>query len=374
MRPLARRLGLVAFTFAGVMLGASIARAQFNPYVMPKFNPLGPANPLVAPTTLSSPASPSVMGSYDPYYPTPYSGYGGYYPGPVGGALMGLADVYRAYGTATINMEQARSLREQAIQAKLDTKRKRFELDMYLKANTPTLTEELTQVTRNTLRRIYGSSMPAEITSGKALNVMLDDARKFASRKVSIEHINLGEDVLRQLNVTASYVGIGLLRDEGKIHWSVAVKETVPVEQLKTLEVQARALVQGALTGNIDANVFRDFGTELDRTYDNLVKRVNDVAGPQYLDAKRFLSDLKDARTALGKGEAKRQAEYEKFIKGGKSVQDVIDFMINKGWHFGPATALDEASYRAFYSAFVVFDVALNTQGSAPTPEAKDTK
>src|SRR5262249_8961254 len=326
MRPHAQRLGLVACTFASVLLGASVARAQFNPYVMPKFNPLGPANPLVAPTTLSSPASPSVMGSYDPYYPTPYNYGSGFYPGPVGGALMGLADVYRASGTVAINIEQARSLREQSIQAKFDTQRKRFELDMYIKANTPTLTEELAKVTRNTLKRIYANSTPAEIASGKALNVMLDDARKFVSRKVSIEQINFGEDVLRQLNVTASHVGMGLLRDDGKIKWTVAVTETVPVEQLKTLELQARALVQGALKGNIDANVYRDFGTELDRTYDNLVKRVNDLAGPQYLEAKRFLSELKDARTALGKGEAKRQAEYEKFIKGGKSVQDVIDF------------------------------------------------
>src|SRR5262245_39011240 len=231
MTSLTRRLGLVAFLFTGVLLGASTARAQFNPYVMPKFNPLGPSNPLVAPTTLSSPASPSVMGSYDPYYPTPYSGYGGgFYPGPVGGALMGLADVYRASGQVTINIEQARSLREQSIQAKFETQRKRFELDMYIKANTPTLTEELTKVTRNTLKRIYGNSTAAEISSGKALNVMLDDARKFPTRRVSVEQANLGEDILRQLTVTASHVGIGPLRDDGKIKWSVAVLESVPAE------------------------------------------------------------------------------------------------------------------------------------------------
>ena len=374
MTSLARRLGLVAFLFAGVLLGASTARAQFNPYVMPKFNPLGPANPLVAPTTLSSPATPSAMGAYDPYYPTPYQY--GYYPGPVGGALMGLADVYRASGQVAINIEQARSLREQSIQAKFETQRKRFELDLYIKANTPTLTEELTKVTRNTLKRIYGNSTAAEISSGKALNVMLEDARKFPTRRVSVEQANLGEDILRQLNVTASHVGIGPLRDDGKIKWSVAVLETVPAEQLKTLETQARALMQGALNGNMDANVFRDFGLELDRTYDNLVKRVNDIAGPQYLEAKRFLADLKDARTALGKGEAQRQAEYQKFVKGGKNVQDVVDFLISKGWQFAPATAQDDAAYRAFYSAFVVFDVALNTQGSGapPPPEPKESK
>ncbi|GEM_PF-2190871 len=372
MTPHAKRLGLIALTFAGVLLGTSSASAQFNPYVMPRFNPAGPANPLIAPTTVSSPINPSMFGTYDPYYPTPYNPY--YGSGPVGGALMGMADIYRSYGTVIMNMEQARSMREQAIQAKLDTQRKRFELDMYIKANTPTFTEDQAKVARNTLKRIHGNSLPAEISNGKALNLMLDDARKFPSRKVAMEQINLGEDILRQLNVSASHVGMGPIGEDGKIKWSLAVKESVPAEQLKTLEVQALALVQGALKGNIDVNIFRDFGAELDRTYDNLIKRVNDIAGPQYLEAKRFLSDLKDARTALEKGELQRQVQYQKFIAGGKSIQEVVDFMIGKGLRFAPATGQDEAAYRAFYSALVVFDVALNTQGPAPALETKDNR
>ena len=37
--------------------------------------------------------------------------------------------------------EQARSLREQALQARYDTKKKAFDTDMYIKANTPTYTQ-----------------------------------------------------------------------------------------------------------------------------------------------------------------------------------------------------------------------------------------
>jgi len=41
----------------------------------------------------------------------------------------------------------------------------------------------------------------------------------------------------------------------------------------------------------------------------------------------------------------------------------VVDYMISKGLRFAPATAQDEAAYRAFFSALVAYDVALNAQG-----------
>src|SRR5438128_4736050 len=166
-----KRLGLYAATIAGILAGGGAAQAQFNPYVMPQFNPL------------TSTAAAAITSASMPTYGTPYDPSSAYNPytygvGPVGGGLMGLADVYRSYGTLLMNMEQARSMREQALQARLDTRRKRFELEMYIKANTPTYVEEQIRIARNTLKRIHGYSTPAEIANGKALNVMLDDAVK----------------------------------------------------------------------------------------------------------------------------------------------------------------------------------------------------
>jgi hypothetical protein len=355
---------------AAVLVVPTIASAQFNPYVMPQFNPLGPG---MSPTNLPSSVSPSYLGPSDPMNYSPYNPYS-YDIGPWGGALMGLADLYRAQGTLIMNVEQSRVMRQQAIQARMDTQRKRFELDMYIRANTPTFTEEQTKIARNTLKRIHSHSMPGEIANGKALNLMLDDARKFPTRKVTSEQITLSEDILMQLNVSASHVGLGVLRNDGRISWPLSVQEVLTPEQMKTLEVQSQIVVQGAVKGKIDPNVFRDFGAELDRTYEGVVKRVNEIAGAQYLETKRFLNEMKDARTALEKGEAQRQLQYQKFVAGGKSVQDVVDFMISKGLTFAPATAQDEAAYRAFYSALVAFDVALNTQGPAPVEQPKESK
>jgi len=348
----------VALAMVGTLAATTSAHAQFNPYVMPRFNPLTATAPSVT-TTASIPS-----------YGTPYDPSSSYYPnynsyGLIGGAYMGIAEIYRAYGTVLMNQEQARSMREQAMQAKLETQRKRFELEMYIRANTPTYVEEQIRIARNTLKRIHAFSTPAEISSAKALNVILEDARRFPDRKLAANPAMLSEDVLGQLNVTASHFSLGALRNDGKIRWPGAIQELVPRDQQLALEAQARALVKGALNGKLDMNVLRDFSAEIEKIGDDLSKRVNEIPGQQYLEAKRFVSDLRDAGVALDKGEARNQLQFQKFVAGGKSVQDVVDFMIRNGLHFAPAAAQDEAAYRAFHTAFVAYNVALNAQGNA---------
>jgi hypothetical protein len=362
-----KNLGWITLTLVAMFGSSEEAFAQFNPYVMEPFHPLAPAAPTTTPaptTPPTTPIMPPYYSSYDSYYPNPYRPYGDF----IGGALYGVAETYRAYGQLQINYEQARLLREQWAQAKLDTQRRRFELTAYLRANTPTYTEEQTRIARNTLTRIREHSTPAEISTGKALNLMLEDARKFPSRKLEQQQITLSEDILQQLNVTASFVGVGVLRNEGKINWPLALQELIPADQRKVLEFQAQLLVQGALRNKIDPSVYKDFSAELDRAYETLLKRVNELSGSSYLEAKRFLNELKDARIALEKGEAQHQAQYQRFVAGGRTIQDVVDFMINKGLRFAPATAQDEAAYRAVYAALAAYDVALNTQGYQAPP------
>jgi hypothetical protein len=191
---------LASATIVGALLfGAARAEAQFGGPI----NPYTP-NPLV-PGGAVNPYSPGGLAAF------PGAAYG-WNPGEFGGILFGQADMLRAYGE-TINMqEQARILRQQSIQARLDTQRKRFELEMYIKANTPTFTEEQAKIAQTTLRRIKTSSTPAEITSGKSLNLIVDDARNFKSRKVASDSAPLSEGVLLQLNVTSSELARGPAR------------------------------------------------------------------------------------------------------------------------------------------------------------------
>src|SRR5688500_10743755 len=115
----ARATRWVMLGLTGLLVTPGIVSAQFTPYVMPRFNPIGPANP-VGPAMSPSGFSTDYLGPYDQYSSYPYNSYG---VGPVGGAFMGLADLQRAYGTNLLKIEQARIMREQSIQARFDTQR-----------------------------------------------------------------------------------------------------------------------------------------------------------------------------------------------------------------------------------------------------------
>jgi hypothetical protein len=280
---------------------------------------------------------------------------------------MGSANVMQAYGNVIQSQESARILREQANQAKLDTRKKAFELEMYIKANTPTYTQEQERVAKTTLRRIQTNSLPGEVTNGKSLNFLLDDLRKFPTKKISLEPLTLSEGVLSHLNVTKSTYGLGILRDDGRVSWPVALQGRMSVPQRKELDEKLRELVKGAYRDKLDVNLLKDVRTEIDKMRDDLVNRVNDTPTAQYMDAKRFLQEFHEASVALEKGEAPIQAKFQREIEGGRSVQDLVEYMVKNGLRFGPATASDEPAYRAVHSALATYDIAMNAaQGVDP--------
>src|SRR4029077_17345056 len=136
-----------------------------------------------------------MQGAYNPYYNPYMAGMGG------GSVLYGQAELLKGYGTAIISPEQARLVRAQAMQAKIDTARKRFDFELYIKANTPTFADEQKKIAQNTLKRIQVASIPAEIQNGKALNILLDDVRNFPLKKANMDPIPMSDDILKQLNV-----------------------------------------------------------------------------------------------------------------------------------------------------------------------------
>src|SRR5439155_8020394 len=174
------------------LMNPGLAQAQFlynlqarqminsNPYITGAA-PAASVNPLVDPYTGGNIYSPGsalspAMAPYSPYY-NPYSPY------PYGGFLSGAADVLKAYGTVITSQEQARIMREAAKQARLDTEKKRFDLERYIKDNTPSFTEEQAKIAKQVLRKVQNTSNPYEIWSGSSLNILLDDLRKYPSKR-----------------------------------------------------------------------------------------------------------------------------------------------------------------------------------------------
>lgn len=343
-------------------IGAGLYGGAMNPYMAMGAGYGGISNPYGAYSQTSG-------SGYNPFmYPYYGQDNGGIF-GRAGGALYGASQVISAYGQALNAQEQSRIMREQYYQAKLETQRRAFDLSMYIAARTPSFTEVQANVARNTLRRLQNAAAPVEIANGKALNVLLDDASKFGAKRPALDAITLAPDVLKQLNVTKQGSGVGVLRNDGKITWPVALADVLSPEQRKTMSLQAQLLVKDAAKGNLDPNVFKDLRNGINTTREQLLKRVNDLPGEQYMQAKRFLTDMESSLNAVQQGEVQVQANFDNFV-GGKSrtVQDVIDFMTGSGYRFGPGTMGDEAAYRALYLALANYDVALNSQYNTEPP------
>lgn len=347
------------------------AASGFNPYAGFGSNPY-------------SPISGSTGYGSNPYSPVneamalgAYGGYGGLGRGGLfgetGGALFGASQMMKSYGEVLLNQEQARLLREQYYQAKLKTKKERFDLEMYIRDNTPTFSEEQAKVAKQRLARIQTNSSPGEIASGEALNTLLNDLRRYPNRRVSYDNMPISVEQLLRLNVTKGNAGMGILRDEGKFNWPSALLDLVPAEQRKDIELQSQLLVGSANKGRFDPNLLKDLRRNVETARAALLARVNDIPTPQYLEAKRFLNDFEDAQLAIERGEAGTFGDYRQFVRSGKdgrTVQELVDYMVSRGLRFAPATFEDEGAYRAVHSALAAFDLAYNVQ--LANPETKE--
>jgi hypothetical protein len=309
-------------------------------------------------------------------YLSSYAYGGGYGANPAVGpgvTLMGTADVMRAYGTVITSQEQARMMREQYYQAKLETRKKKFDLDMYIKANTPTPTEEAARVAKQQLIRIQQSSNPAEIADGRALNFLLDDIARHPG-KTPVSEIPLDASSLQHLNIrtagTATY-SFGMLRDGGKLRWPIALIELITPETRKEMDARSQALAQNAIAGKEpDPNAIRDLRAQVDRADEQLRKRANHFDTPDYTAATRFIEDLRASLRAISSRGASTQVQFQQLAQKGdiQNLSDLVRTMVARGWRFGPALPEDEATYRALYSGLVSYDVALNQMVSQSEP------
>jgi hypothetical protein len=313
------------------------------------------------PTTAGGYTGGSYTGSsyYPPYYP-PYG-----YSDPWSGYLRGGADIINAQGKLQIQFQQAKMYKEQAEQAKIDTRRKLFDEIMYERAHTPSFTEIQEKIAARQLRRSQSTASITEVWSARALNILLKDLIKL--RRVAPEQpMDLDPDILKQINVrggSKSGGNIGVLRNGGQLTWPLGLKDLEPAEDAKEirsrLEKKAISAVRQGSNGAVDTGVLKDLANDVRKLHKLLAKNVNELPTNQYIEAKRYLNNLDEAMVALGSPDV---ANYfnQTWVAKGKTVRGLVDYMAEKGLTFAPATAGDEAAYQALYSALANYDVALH--------------
>ncbi len=305
----------------------------------------------------------------NPYGYDPSSSSYGFNPGPLGGYLYGSSAVISAYGNLSLQQQQAHIMAEMAKQAKLDTRKKTFDTLKYINDNTPTWGQIQAKNDQELWRRIMNSATPPEIWSGKSLNVLLKNLRKSARQKSPVPSPPLEEDILKRLNVTREGKGgisnLGLLRNNGEFTWPLALSRLAKAEELRAINKEVSALFIQATNAQVDRNRLAGLRVEIERLRKLLVESVNAIATQQYLDATRFLNDFDAALLALDSGDAARSLDFQsKFAASGKTVQELVNYMTDRGLEFAPATPGDEDAYHAAHAALVTYSVAVDQLAS----------
>jgi hypothetical protein len=344
-----------------------VAPAYPAPYAIP------PSYPGVGPFTATLTSQPG--GAYPaPYSQDPGAGYGPTYPDYYGGYLNGQADIINATGRYYINVERSRLARQQVRQAKIDTRRRAFDEYLYERKNAPTWEDDRERLLGLSLRRSLNDPPITEIWSGKALNDLLAEVQKHRVRSTPGLAFPLDEELLRRINVTAgkSPGNVGLLKNDGKLNWPVAIRSLKPRDKIDDLRRQISSLlpetINQAVNGKVDPMSLKELIRATDEMQDLLTQNVTNLPPGQYMDAKRFLSGLDDGVKLLQQPDAGLYFT-QKYTARGKTVPELVQNMTKTGLLFAPAVAGDEAAYVALHRALVAYAMAL--RGGPPESESR---
>jgi hypothetical protein len=347
---------------------AAAGTRPFDPYALstaPTYNPYtaGSAGMSNSPYSLST--TPSSNQSIPPIFPYgPGYGEGMIGAGPgvgYGTALQGLASYTQAAGRYWIDIQQARMTREQVYQMQIETARRRIQFEAWYETVRPTSAKMIENERISEIDRARKDASDGEITSGRALNALLGSIKRYGKYDTG-PTIPLDDSILKQLNLSggASTGNVGMLKDDVKLNWPEALQDPGYDESRKQLTRKLREAVGMAKDGDpITPALLKDI-RNLYASINNKFSEAgqDDVSAQQYMEARRFLTQLNSSISAL------RDPNVSKYFNNtwnakGHNVKELVDHMTREGLTFAPAAPGQEAAYRAMYPALRAFEAAL---------------
>ncbi|HEV3079180.1 MAG TPA: hypothetical protein VGY66_05350 [Gemmataceae bacterium] len=295
-------------------------------------------------------------------------GYGGYltsyYDPSPGNTLRGSAELTKAQGEFIIDQQRTLTMREQRRGEKLKNDRTKFDLETYMREHTPSAEELRLRNLKERVMRSRNNPPVTEITSAKALNDLLQDINSMQARGDTAQlrtfSTPLNEDTLKHVNVTKGQGNIGLLKNEGRLTWPVALSSIDFKEDRERINSLVRdAVSQAGFNGQVDSGSISQLITDTDRMRTRLRKTGTDLPPSLYIDANVFLNNLDDAIRAL------QQPDVGSFFTGkyalkAKTIPELVNYMTAHGLQFAPAVPGDESAYLALQQALAAYDRAVN--------------
>jgi hypothetical protein len=213
------------------------------------------------------------------------------------------------------------------------------------------------------VRRSANDPPAGEVASAKALNDLLADAQQLHARGVRGPEVELSEDVVRRLNVSAGQgsANAGLLKNDGRLDWPLALSGDAFQSERVLLGALIPEALRQAVNGRVEAGTLKAMNAQVDKVQHQLALRIKDLPIDQHREAKRFLSELEDGLKLLGRADAGNHFN-QRYTARAETVGELVKHMTANGLHFAPAVAGDEAAYLAVQRALAEYDVAARSQ------------
>jgi hypothetical protein len=332
-----------------VVLAASItlpARAQFTA-----------AGGLTAPATLPAPVF-----NYGGYYPYGGLGWGTQWmQNPYEGYLNGAANLTTANAQYQLTIQQAKQAREEARRSALQTRRAAIEERQYELSLMPDPEQIRQQNMMRSLQRSRNNPPLTDIWSGTALNDLLRSIQDAHSRGVTGPTIPLAPDVVEHINLTTgtTYGGAGVLKNGGKLSWPFVLRQSTFDSERNKINEQIKMAVKQGQSGQVSVELLDDIGASLKQLTSAIDARVQDLTPTEYIQATRYLRELKDSFKVL------QQNDVAKFFRpiasaSGTTVAELVRQMTQQGQRFGPAVSGDESYYTSLHRSMVNYDLGLS--------------
>lgn len=287
--------------------------------------------------------------------------FGGYYPGQVGGALQGVAAVTTANANYQGTIQDARLQQSYANQSHLDYRKKAIDEWKYEQSMKQTPEDIAAQENAQFLRRARENPTQTEIWDGSTLNTLYNSIKKMQLGGLRGPMVPLDPAVVQHVNLTDGTTGgnVGVLRDGGQLQWPMALRTKDFEANRNKIDKLAKESVQQAQLGRIKDDTLFAFIEAVNDLRARVDASVNSMAPTPFIQASRYVNELKDTLKVLQNPDAVRKQFGGQWAARGNTVNELVDQMTAKGLKFGPVASGSESYYTSLYNSMLSYDMGL---------------
>ncbi len=203
------------------------------------------------------------------------------------------------------------------------------------------------------LQRLLTNPGPGDITSGLALNAIVDGVEPMLEKMKSLPPAAVDQSLLMKMNFTHGAGSIGLLRNQGKIEWPTLFLKLAPTEDVAKIRTKIETQLQDAYgqvseKGKTGPDDLKNLLRSIDNLSDLASGQAQTMTFSQNVEVKRYLKSLEDCVAFLKQPDAGDWLPGKHKVKP-ESLQDFVRILIEQKVRFAPAIVGNDAAYATMH-------------------------